>query len=445
MANQRWRQVNQFIAFSGIGKQQSALGVWLDNAGIDTRDKCTIEEEDNVDRREERNCDNVDLVDMPIRTRFKRFRLTYPRVTPQIAARFAAYKEGVVTNPTGTPANEVQTLSRSGTVSGGTFPISLTIEGRTGVSRPIPFDATAAQIKTILEKPGTSLIKIAKPGDIVVAGDWTAGITLTFSKRLQRANLPLVVINNASIIGGGTVAVAATTNGENYFHEISRSPNGEKPLFSCATGDKNASVATRKYGDMICESLDFSISEETGETQMVVVIAGSYFPEKLDSFPVPPCINPKPIELQDIRLLINNNYETNDIVNHAVSLNDNVPMEAAFGFDDMDISVEPERGNQPAQSFTSELYGNDESPTYILAENERTQDPVEYVTHFGNPGNRFSIIADETKLMLQQQPTGFAGPLSQSTFRITGIPFGITDIPVRYEAYLDQSVPFLSV
>ncbi len=50
MANTKFRLINQFVAFSGDGKQQTAKDVPLDNALIDSRDKCTVDVQDVVNR-----------------------------------------------------------------------------------------------------------------------------------------------------------------------------------------------------------------------------------------------------------------------------------------------------------------------------------------------------------------------------------------------------------
>src|SRR5690349_11723985 len=134
MANQRWRKIHQFLAVSGQGKVQSAFDVFMPNSDLDTRDACDIEQSDVVERRQEYDCDGVDLADEPIIRRFTQFRLTYSKINAQILARWDAYKEGVAGASSGAVANEVQTLTRNGTVSGGTFTISLTVEGKTGTT-----------------------------------------------------------------------------------------------------------------------------------------------------------------------------------------------------------------------------------------------------------------------------------------------------------------------
>lgn len=128
-------------------------------------------------------------------------------------------------------------------------------------------------------------------------------------------------------------------------------------------------------------------------------------------------------------------------------MNDNVPVDAdaAFGFDDVDIQ-DLERGDQPAYSRTASIFGSEVDGLYDLALNERTADPVEWITHMGMPGNRFSMISENTKVKFQTNRLGTAGTLNKTTINVDGTPYrdGSTD-PIRAEAYLDQAENFLVV
>jgi hypothetical protein len=238
---------------------------------------------------------------------------------------------------------------------------------------------------------------------------------------------------------------AQTTAGANKYHTAQRSADGSKPLFSFAMGEKSGSIATRKYGDAVVESVDFNVSSDQTDASMSVVISCNFNPDLPASFTAPACVNLPAIKNTDCRLLINSNYEQRDLVNHSISLNDNVPVEAAFAYDDIDFSNPLERGDQPTQEFTTEIFGDSNHALYVLAENEHIEgNEVPFTTHFGNPGNRVSILAPETKIKPQSNLEGFSGAANQSTVKFTGTPFGITDIPVKYEFTGDQSVGFLT-
>lgn len=444
MANARFRQENFFAAFSGIGKKQTAFGTYLANADIDTRDKCTVEVRKILQRSDERDCGDRYLIEQPIRRRSHEVRFTYDRVTAQIAARWLAYFFGVAAAPTGTPANEVKTLTRSGTVSGGTFTVSITLEGRTGVSAPIAFDVTAAQLQTALTNPASTLGRIIKNGDVSVSGDWTAGMVCTFGGRLANADLPVFTIDNALITGGGTVVSTETTPGANKYHAITATSDGSKPLFSFALGDELGSIATDKYGDAVVGQIDINTSAESDSVQLVATVPCNYIVSEEASFSVPACVVPTALRPYDCRLSINGTYETRDLWTHTANLNDNVPIEAAYAYDDIDLSLALQRGRQPSYELAAEIYGQKEAATYQLALNELTQAPVNWTKHYGHPGNRVSIIGANTKIKPQDTSDGFAGPLSESIFRINGTPFGTSGAPLHVDAYLAQTTAFLT-
>jgi hypothetical protein len=96
---------------------------------------------------------------------------------------------------------EVQTLTPSGTISGGTF--TITFSGQTTAA--IAFNATAATIQAALE----ALSNVA-PGDVVAAGGPinTTPVTLTFYSALQ-GDQPQVTITSS--LTGSTPAVTPTT------------------------------------------------------------------------------------------------------------------------------------------------------------------------------------------------------------------------------------------
>lgn len=97
---------------------------------------------------------------------------------------------------------EVQTLSTSGTVSGGTF----TLTYGTDETSALDFDATAAEVRDALN----ALDSIGDGGVSVtgtLAGDNMA-ITFEFV-----GDATLLVADSTSITGGGTIAVGATTAG----------------------------------------------------------------------------------------------------------------------------------------------------------------------------------------------------------------------------------------
>lgn len=448
MPNTRVRAIYEYVAVSGAGKRQSAFGVFQPNADIDTRDNCRVTVSDNVNRRIEYDCDGVDIRNEAILNRDTQIVLDYTEgFTPQIFARWAAYKESAAAAPSGSTANEVQTFTRTGTVSGGTFTLSYTIEGKTGLTEAIAYDADAATIQAaMLKKTGTATAmgKLFRTGDVVVTGDWTGGIVFTFGNRFAAANVPAPTIDNTAITGGGTVGVAESTAGSQKTHAISRSTDGTLALFSLITGDKNSAFDHFKYGDCVVDSINPTFSQEAGAlVGLTVTIFANYVPEREASYSVPACVNITALKTEDCKVEIDGSFETPDVASLAAVFNNNIPRDAAFAYDDIDVSVAYQRGDQPTQDFTLSIYGTPDAAVYQLAEAEATEgNEVEFVLYMGNPGNRVIITADNAKIKFQSNKTGEAGALRQKTININATPHGTP--PLSYSAVISQTATFLT-
>jgi hypothetical protein len=449
MANERVRQIYQYVAVSGAGKKQSAFGVFMPNADIDVREKCEVTISDNVDRDAQYDCDGVDLIREPIRTRDTVVELNYNEgFTPQMLARWLAYKEGAAAAPSGSTVNEVQTFARTGTVSGGTLTWSYTIEGKTGTTEAIAYNATAAQIQTaMLKKTGTAnaMGKLFKAGDVVVSGDWTGGIVLTFGGRFAAAVIPAPTVGVGSLTGSTPgISVTETAAGSQKSHAITRSTDGALPLFSIVVGDKNSAYDHHKYGDAVVNGITFSTEQAAGAlVQMTVSILCNYTPEKESGYSVPACVNISPLKVEDCKVKIAGTWETPDLAALSGNLNNNVPREAAFAYDDIDVSTAYQRGDRPTQGWTASVYGSPDTTLYQLAEAEETDgNDTDFTVYFGQPGNRVAIAGADTKIKFQQNRMGFAGALRQSTINVEATPYNSP--PLTYTASISQTETFLT-
>lgn len=444
MASKPQRLINQFVAVSGAGKVQSDHNVPMADSDLNTREKCEITVEDVVARRVIMDCENRYADDETTDTRLKRFTFTYAVVTAQILARWAAYFFGSATAPTGTPANEQQTLARTGTVSGGNFTIAITLEGRTGVTANIPWNATAAQIAAALVKQPSTIGNLIKAGDVVVTGDWVAGIVIAFANRLKRADLPLLVINAAGLTGTAPgISVTETTAGEQKFHEFANSTDDLKPEFSFALGYKTGNLATEKYYNAVCERFD-PVLNRSGDVGLTVSVLCNYEPEQVAGFSIPPCINYQPMKTSDCRVQIGSEWKTLDIFQQTMTLNDSVPVDAdTFGFDSLDPEAH-ERGDQPQYAIAAQVFGTPNDPDDNLAVAVRNESKIAYTTHFGLPGDRFTLLAPNTKVKPQSNSRQHAGPRNRSVISLDGLPLrDNANAPFRAEASIDQATAFL--
>lgn len=100
--------------------------------------------------------------------------------------------------------SEVQTVTITGSPTGGTF--TLTFNGQTTAG--IAYNAAAAAVQSALE----ALSNIA-PGDVVVAGGPLPGtsVTVTFSGTYAGTDVAQMTASGAGLTGGTTPAVAVTT------------------------------------------------------------------------------------------------------------------------------------------------------------------------------------------------------------------------------------------
>lgn len=451
MANTREELVNRFFAISGVGKIQAAVGTGMANASIDTRDKCTITREEVITRRDIRDCRDEDMTDSQIVTRLGRYTLNYTEVTPQIEARWAAYFFGTAAAPTGAPANEVQTLTRSGTVSGGSFTLAMTLEGRLVTTKPIAWNATTTDIQNALT---ASRMLYIHPGDVVVTGDWT-GMVLTFGGRLAHADLPLMVVDNGLITGGGSVAIAQTTAGAQYHHVISRSTSREKVRFTFALGYEDQTSSIEKYIDYAVESINPQASLTTDPSFQVVIIGPWDYDSLEPTLTIPDCVNPNPLRTEDCRVKVDGNFESSDVNSVNTTLNDNIPLDrlSAFPYDGIDVQTII-RGKQPSYNTLASIFGAHvdtgdalavNNHVWKLAHEERTQSPVVVQTMYGMPGNRFQIDQPKSKVRFQNNRETFVGAAEISAVNIEALPFkDTTNPPVSAEAWIDQSTAFLT-
>lgn len=449
MANDRTRKKYKFVAVSGTGKKQSAFGVFQPNADLDTRENCEVTIEDNVNRRIQRGCNKEDIEDEPILSRDTQITLNYTEgITAQQIARWEAYRLSVAGSASGSTADEVQTFTRSGTVSGGTFTLSYTHEGKTGTTEAIAYDATAAVIQAaMLKSRGTAnaMGKLFKTGDVVVTGDWTGGIVFTFGGRFAGTNVAAPTIGNGSITGGGTVAVTQTTAGSQKSHALSRSTDSTMALFSLITGDENGAYDYIKYGNCAVESTTPNFSQEAGAyLGYTVVIYADYVPERESSYSVPACAIPTPlIKTEDCKVKIDGNFETPDVDTLNAFFRNNMSRTAAHGYDSIDITNAWQRGDEPDQEFSLSVYGTPEANVYTIAEAEETSgNEVEFILYLGNTGNRMEYAASNAKIKFQNNKTGEAGELRQETINIVATPHGSP--PLTYTAYIPQSAAFLT-
>lgn len=433
MANTREVLNDRFVAFSGIGLRQAARGTAIPNADLDVRDKCTITRDVVVDRRQYRDCRDEDLTGSKITRRLRRWTFDYAEVSPQIIARWTAYKLSASAAPSGVPANEAQSIA---VVGDGT--IAMTLEGRTVTTKTIPASGiTAAKIQAALTAARMLFIE---PGDVVVTGASTP-FTATFPQtgKLGRANLPLMV-------GTGGFTVSASANGAQNYHALSRSTTRQLAYLSFALGWETDADRVEKFIDGVVESLTPTISLDGNVGFQVVVITPWEYDSIEEAFDIPDCVSIDALQAQDCRVQIDSVWQTEDINSLTAPVSNSIPLDrlSAFPFDGIDLQ-RTERGRQPVYGpIAASIFGSEVDSIYALAHSERTEDPVDVKIHFGFPGNRTSWLFPNSRVMFQANEQGEAGEARYSTINLDIQPEkdGVNP-PFKAEAYLDQTEQFL--
>ncbi len=142
---------------------------------------------------------------------------------------------------TGAAANEVQTLTTSGTPTGGTF--TLTFDGQT--TSALAYNATAAAVQAALE----ALSNIGSGNVLCAGGALPTGITITFRNDLGNLNVP--AITSTDSLTGGTspaTAIAQTTAGSGGPGTFGVYSNGGSGGLETAKAIASYDIITDGYG-----------------------------------------------------------------------------------------------------------------------------------------------------------------------------------------------------
>lgn len=422
-----------FISFSPTFKRQSAWDAAMANAELSSRHpQATPTFPSNQFTREEtRDCSGEYVIFEEITSRLKRLRFGF-NPSAQLAAGWLALAMGAAAAPTGSPADEVQTISS--TASGGTFRLTFNFEGISEQTSALAFNATAAQIQAALEA-----LRSIKAGNVACAGGpLPADVTVTFQGALAKADVPILTVDNTAATGG-TVTVAQTTAGAQRLHAISRATGDQPPQTSLIYGFEGDATNPLKGKNVVVNSVRFSGSVR-GKVLCEVDLIFSGSVSEAVSYSVPACVNFTPIKCADVRARINATYYTQDLREFSYEYSNNILTgDDPFPFDDID-AVRLERGDRTSQ-FGFTVFGSRGDALYTLIDTEPQED-VEL--HLGEAGDRISIFAPSTKLKFRDDAITFQGEANRSAIQFDGTPFlAGAGTPDYAEARVSQSTAFL--
>lgn len=401
------------VAFSGAFKQQSAFGVPLATADINTRhpQSTPVFPGRTVTREEIRDCTGEYLIREDITSRLSRLAFSFD-ADPRLIAGWLAYAQGVAAAPTGTQTAEVWNFTVTGTLTAGVLNVSHTFEGLTD-DVDIPYNATAADIERLL---GT--LRTIKPGNVTVTGTLLAGpVVITGAGKFAAGNISEPVLDDTGLTGG-TVAVTTATAGASKTALITRTNLDQTPLTSLIVGFETDTTNPDKYKDIVVNSVTIR-GALRGKVTVDLELIGSHDLIEEIGYVMPACVNITPIYTRDCRAEINGEFVIEDMREFTYTYSNNVfSGEDAFPYDDIDV-VRLEHGDRTS-SFNFTIYGSKGDTIYTVAEAE---DIVPVNLWLGAPVNRVQINAPKTSIRLDDDKLIFAGEAGRSAMQITGVTF----------------------
>ena len=424
-------------AFPGAFKRESVFGTPMNIADIDTRhpQSTPTYPSRTVNREQIKDCSGEYIIREDITSRLSRLRFSFD-ADAHLLSGWTAYGYGAALAPAGTRTNEVQTITPSAAITGGTWFFSFTFEGKTSQSAVLPYNATAAQIQAAADD-----MKSIGKGNFIVTGTLATTVVFTAAAGFAAYDLPLLVVNSTLLIGG-VANIAQTTQGSSKVANITRTTNDQTPVFDLVVGFQGDSTSPDQYGPMALDS--FTINGQLkGKVTVDLSIVGSSKTIAAIGYVFPPCVDIDPIYTKDCKISINNNFISDQIREFKFTYNNNIFVnDDPYPYDDIDV-VRLEHGDRTSQ-FSITAYGSKGDTVYGLAESEQIV-PVSLIV--GKPSNRVIYDAPKTSLRLQEDVIGFAGEANRSTMSIIGVPFydkNVAGTPDRAFYYGPETATLLS-
>jgi hypothetical protein len=426
------------VAFSDIFKRQTGFDSMLANSDLNAAMPLASLPTFEIVRRELRDCRGR-IKGYPIDTKLVRWTFDFPVVTPQFIFGWLALARGSVAGPTGTPADETQTLALGG-ATGGSYKLNFDFEGLSSQTVTIAYNANAATIQAAL---ASDEMRAIKSGNVTVSG--TGPFTITFVSKLAKANVPLLTVTD-NTTGGSGVTVTAGTAGAQRVHTATRQTSDELVLTSLVYGFEGDTTAPVKLKNLGVDSIDLTVSRRT-DVGMKLTLIGSAQKLSQSGFTLPACSTPNPLKSEDCRLKYDSAFYADKLRELAFATRNNILTDAdAFPFDSPHIGV-VERQDESEfipETLNFNIFGSDGDAPHATAEAESI---IETRVILGQPGNRVEIVNPETHVRLANDPVQFVGSGNRSAIFIEGTPLAADSLNGGYNTvygYLSQSTAFLT-
>lgn len=412
MPNTAFSNRKLVVAFSPAFMAQAAFDTPIATANLNARQPQTTPAFHSIVpfREETRDCTGENVTIENITGKIARFVFTFD-MTSKLGAGWFAYLQGVAAAPTGTPANETQTLAFGG-ATGGTYKLAFDFEGLSGTTPALAYNATNADIQAAIQA-----LRPIKAAGVVVTG--TTSKTLTFGGNLANANVPLFTIVDDTTTGGSGVTISAGTAGANNLHAISRTTTERPPLFSLIESFDDGTGNANLYKNLVLN--DWTVAaNRRGKVTLTVTAFGDPTPTPLTGYTVPACVTQAPVRTKDIRVKVGSDWITDDLreLNYTESNNIDVS-EDALRFDDI-TPDQLERGDRTASINILSL-GNPTSAMYAFAADEDNAFAALQLA-IGRLGERLTVYAPNTQFRLDDSLIEFVGTRNKSAFRLIGRP-----------------------
>jgi hypothetical protein len=179
----------------------------------------------------------------------------------------------------------------------------------------------------------------------------------------------------------------------------------------------------RKHKGFACDAVIVE-ARNREDLSCTVELLGRADTEEVIDYVLPACQTINPIEVDSCRFRVGGVYIMEDLFSFRFERRNNIPVgSGAFPWADKNIGKIWRA--RPTETMAVGFYGNEAHPQYIQADEEQK---VGIIADLGNPGDRVSIIAPNTKLKLGEPDITFDNDLRRSVAQITASPHFSSEI-----------------
>jgi hypothetical protein len=403
------------FAMSGVGAIQPDFDTPMTDASLDTAWNITSDTLPTVEEELTRilDCTQQDLTGVELQRRFARWNFDF-EPDPAMLAPAVAYLAGVAATPTGTPRNQVFTLTIAN-ATGGTFKLLLAVGSRLKETAPIPYNFDAATLKRALE----NLTAIGR-GQLTVTSSGGGVFPITVGGNLARGSLGAITSDVTALVGvGASVAVPETQTAIQRAHAIHRLTGDQPPPWSAVIGSENSTAALRKWVSLVTDSLRLGGGRNAPRLTASMAVAGSAEPHfAAAGFVLPACQIYRAARFLDCDLIIDGVSYQDANLWRAFELragNNLITDEDANTDRDEDIH-RAERGDVRAFAIDATILG-DESDDLHEAARFRSEVPVSL--RVGRSGNNITFTLPKALLSLRSPDLVFDGSARRSAIALT--------------------------